>query len=152
MPGGIRKVHPAAAVAVVDLAGPLRTRVRPVLQAACLDLAVDRVELLFGNQKRVMLAPDLLALGDVGVIETGAVIERDNHEGPERLRARQAEQFGEEFRGLPLVARGDDGVVETDAHISYLPLCERACLSGDTPQGRHSAHARAKTRSAISAP
>ena len=104
MPGGIREVHPAAAVAVVDLAGPLGTRVRPVRQAAGLDLAVDRVELLLGDQERVVLPPDLLALGHVRIIETGAVLECDNHEVAERLRARQAEEFGEKLRGFLLVA------------------------------------------------
>ena len=119
MPGGIREVHPAAAVAVVDLAGPFGARVRPVLQAARLDLAVDRVELLLGDQECVVLPPDLLAFGDVGVIETGAVIECDNHEVAEWLRARQAEEFGEKLRGFLFVACRDNGVVETDGHSSF---------------------------------
>jgi hypothetical protein len=87
MPGGIQEVHPAAAVPVIDLTGPLLTGVRPVLQTARFDLAVDRVELLLGNQKGVVLPPDVLARGRVRVIEAGAVIERDNHEVAERLRA-----------------------------------------------------------------
>ena len=134
MPGGVGEVHAAAAVAVVDLAGPFGARVRPVLQATRLDLAVDRVEILFGNQKCVVLPPDFLALGDVRVIETGAVLECDDHEAAERRRAGQAEQLGEKFRGLLLVAGGDDGVVETDGHSSLLsPSRERACLYADTP-------------------
>src|ERR1700752_4550878 len=100
MPGGIGEVNSAATVPVVDLAGPCGTRVRPVLQAARLDLAVDGVELLFGNQKRVVLPPDLLAHGGIRVIETGAVLECDNHEVAKRLRARQVEEFGEKLRGL----------------------------------------------------
>src|ERR1700761_9782888 len=105
MPGGIREVHAAAAVPVVDLAGSSGARVSPVLQATRLDPAVDRVEILFGDQKRVVLPSDFLALGDIRVIETGAMLECDNHEVAERCRAGQAEQFGEKFRRLLLVAR-----------------------------------------------
>ena len=104
MPGGIREVHPAAAVPVVDLAWPCGARVRPMLQATRLDLAVDGVEFRFGNQKRVVLPPDLLTLGNIRIIETGAVLECDNQEVAKGLRARQAEEFGEKLRGLLLVA------------------------------------------------
>ena len=127
MPGGIREVHPAAAVAVVDLAGPFGARVRPVRQAARFDLAVDRVELLLGDQECVVLPPDLLAFGDVGIVETGAVVECDNHEVAEWLRARQVEELGEKLRGFLFVACRDDGVVETDGHSSFLVLA-RACV------------------------
>src|SRR5262249_24789823 len=104
MPGGIREVHPTAAVPAVDLAGPFGTGVRPVWQATRLDLGVDGIEILFGNQKRVVLPPDLLALGAIRIIETGAVVECDNHEGAKWLRARQAEKLSEKLRGLLLVA------------------------------------------------
>src|SRR5262249_18286620 len=60
-----------------------------------------------------------LALGDIRVIETDAMLECDNHEAAERRRAGQAEQFGKEFRRFPFVARGDNGVVETDGHSSF---------------------------------
>ena len=73
-----------------------------MLQAARLDLAVDRVELRLGNQEGVVLPPDFLALGDIREIETDAVLECDNHEVAKWLRAGQAEQLGEKFRGLRL--------------------------------------------------
>ncbi len=43
----------------------------------------------------------------------------------------QAEQLGEKLRGLPFVARGDNGVVETDGHSSSLPFnaSVRVCTS-----------------------
>ncbi len=62
MPGGIQEVHPTPAIVVVDLARPVLPGVCPVLQAAGLDLAVDRVEILLGNQERVVLPPDLRRL------------------------------------------------------------------------------------------
>ena len=128
MPGGIREVHPAAAVAAVDLAGPFGARVRPVRQAARFDLAVDRVELFLGDQECVVLPPDLLAFGDVGIVETGAVIECDNHEVAEWLRARQVEEFGEKLGGFLFVACRDNGVVETDGHSSFPFPFARACV------------------------
>ena len=77
MPRGIRKVHATPAVVVVDLPGPVLTGVRPVLQTTRFDLAVDGVEVLFGNQKCVVLSPDFLSLGDVRVQETERAIAAD---------------------------------------------------------------------------
>ncbi len=64
-----------------------------------------------------MLRADLLALGDVGVVEAGAVLQRDDQERAERRRAGQAEQFGQKLCGFPLVAGRDDGVVEADTSL-----------------------------------
>ena len=63
----------------------------------------------------------LLALSDIGEIETDAVFECDNHEVPERFRVRQVEQFGEKLRGLLFVACGDDGVVEAVSPAARSP-------------------------------
>jgi hypothetical protein len=130
MPGRIREIHPSSAVVAVDLPRPSSTRVCPVLQAARLDLAVYSVEVLFGNQKRVVLLPDLLALGDVREIEIGAVLECHSQEPANRRRAWQPEEFCEKLRRLPLVACGDNGVVETDGHSSF-SLLRRGQLQGD---------------------
>src|SRR5690349_6534998 len=118
MAAGIAEIDAAAAVSGVDLAGPMSARVGPVRQSAGLNLAVDRIEVVFGNQERVMLRSDLLTLGYVGVVEVGTVLECDGQEGAERLRARQPEQLGEELRGLPLIVGGDNGVVELDRHCA----------------------------------
>jgi hypothetical protein len=67
-PAGSGKVHPTAPVSVVDLAGPLACRVRPVPQPTRLDLGIDRVELVIGDQERVVLRPDLLTRGYIGVV------------------------------------------------------------------------------------
>src|SRR5271156_538604 len=133
MPGGVRKIHPSSAVVAVDLARPSSTRVCPVLQAARLDLAVYNVEVLFGNQKCVVLLPDLLARGDVREIEFDAVLECDSHEPANRLRTWQPEEFCEELRRLLLVACGNNGVVETDGHsfrVYFGAVSSKAMLSG----------------------
>src|SRR5262249_5998185 len=70
-----------------------------------------------------------LVRGDIGVVERGAVLERDDHERAERLRAGQAEQLAEKLRRFLLVARRDNGVVETDGHTSCLSLRECACCA-----------------------
>src|SRR5271170_1875663 len=116
MAGGVGEVDSTTAVVVVDLAGPALTGIRPMLQAPRLDFAVDGVELRLGDEEGVVLPPDLLPLGDIGEIETDAVLECDNHEVAKRLGAWQAEQFGEKLRGLLFVACRDNGVVETDGH------------------------------------
>ena len=132
MASGVAEVDAATAVVGVDLAGPLAARVGPVLQPADVDLAVDRVEVVLGNQKRVMLRVDLLAVGYIGVVEGRAVLERDGQEAPERHRARQPEQLADKLSGLPLVAGGDDGVVESDRHGA----CQSTTLAGPSQSPR----------------
>src|SRR5690242_16633684 len=84
---GVLEVHPTAAVVVVDLAGPAAVRIRPVLHAALADAAVDGVELVLGDQERVMLRADVLVLAHLRVVETHAVVELDSQEGAEFLGA-----------------------------------------------------------------
>ena len=67
----------------------MTARVGPVLQPARLDLAVDRIEVVLRDQKRVVLRPDLLAIGHIGVVEARAVFKGDGEEVTERLRIGQ---------------------------------------------------------------
>ena len=76
MASGVAEVDTASAVASVDLAGSMAARVGPVLQPARLDLAVDRVEVVLRDQKRVVLRSDLVARGYIGVVEACAVLDR----------------------------------------------------------------------------
>ena len=80
--GGILEVDAAAAVVVVDLARTASPRVGPVLHAALADPAVDGVELVFGHQECVVLRTDVLAVGHLGVVEAGAVVEFTARKGP----------------------------------------------------------------------
>ena len=60
VPRRILEVDAAAAVVVVDLAGPAAPRIGPVLQTALADASVDRVELVLGHQERIVLRADVL--------------------------------------------------------------------------------------------
>src|ERR1700722_7925152 len=108
-----------------------------MLQPAWRDLAVDRVEVVLGNQKSVMLRSDLLASGDLGVVEGCAVFEGDGQKVTERLWTRQPEQFADELGGLPLIVGGNDGVVELDRHRAF----QSTTLAGPPPQRRHNSGA-----------
>ncbi len=124
MASGVSEVDAATTVVGVDLARPLAARVRPVLQPPRLDLAVDRVEVVLGNQKRVMLRAYLL--GRIGVVEGRAVLELHGQEAAERHWTRQPEQLADKLSGLPLVAGGDDGVIESNGHCA----CQSTTLAG----------------------
>ena len=96
MPAGILEVDAAAAVVVVDLAGPAAPRIGPMLQTALLDASVDPVEIVLGHQERIVLRTNLLALGHLRVVEAGAVVEAYRQEVTEFLGGWQAEELGEE--------------------------------------------------------
>src|ERR1700739_2130218 len=101
MAAGVTEIHSAATVAVVDLAGPAQLRIGPVLHSALTDSAVDRVEVVLGNQECVVLWSNVVAA--VGEIEADAVIEFHRQEMAHGLGGRQAEQFCEEGGRLSLV-------------------------------------------------
>src|SRR5271163_5180829 len=82
-----------------------------------------------------MLRSDLLASGDLGVVEGCAVFEGDGQKVTERLWTRQPEQFADELGGLPLIVSGNDGVVELDRHRAF----QSTTLAGPPPQRRHNA-------------
>src|SRR5690606_21130965 len=103
-------------VAVVDRLRALAVRVGPVGQAAGADPGEDLVELALADEERVVLRGDEAGL--VREVERDAV-DLDAEEGAERLRRRQAEDLGQERRRGPLVAGGDDGVIERDGHERF---------------------------------
>src|ERR1700682_6445069 len=129
MPGRILEVDAAAAVVVVDLAGPAAPRIGRMLQTALLDASVDPVEIVLGHQERIVLRADLLASGDLRVVEAGTVVESYRQEVTEFLGAWEAEELCEEVGGFLPVFRGDDGVVERDSHIN--PGYDRVRSRGD---------------------
>src|ERR1700693_5675863 len=149
MPGGIREVHPATAVVVVDLARPIVTGVRPMLQAARLDLAVDRVELLLGDEEGVVLPRDFLALGAsaksrLTPCSSATTMKRPNGFGlgrPNSSARNSADSFLSReatmvwlklmvivLSSQPLLARGDNARSATWAYLGA--VCSRAMLSG----------------------
>ena len=89
-----------------------------MLHAAVADLAEDRVELVLGHQERVVLGVDFLAVRHLRVVEADVVGDSHHQEMSERLRVRQVEQLGQKSRRFLLVLRGDDGVVQLDAHVA----------------------------------
>src|SRR5262249_20305296 len=138
----VLEIHPAAAVVVVDLAGPRPARVGPVPQSPFGDPAEDRVEVVFADQERVMLRDDVS--GRFPEIQRNAVVGLDDEERPEPSRWRQTENPGQELRRALLVPAPDDGVVQLHAHLTILlpaslairpPVAQHAI--GNGALGRH---------------
>lgn len=75
----IVEVDAPAAVVVVDLAGAVVEGVRPVREARLPDPGEDRVEVVLGDEERVVLRRDLA--GRVHVVEGHAVGDLDRDEG-----------------------------------------------------------------------
>ena len=69
-----------AAVVAVDLTGMLSARIGPMLQSAFTNPAVDRSELILGDQERVMLGEHVGALRHLGEIQADAVVQFDGEE------------------------------------------------------------------------
>lgn len=110
----IGKIDAAAAVAVVDGAGPLAHRVRPIGQSARPDAVEHAVELRLGNEKRIVLRLD--GHGRLGKVQGHAIVHLDHMEVCEASRRRQGEDFGEKTGGPCRVAGPDDGVIELNRH------------------------------------
>jgi hypothetical protein len=112
-------VDAAAAVVGVDLTRVLLEGIGPVRQPARPDPAEDLVELLLGDEERVVPGRHH---GVVEEVQRDLVGQLDDGERAEVHRWRQPEELGQEGgRGVPVV-RGDDGVVELDGH-GGLPPC-----------------------------
>ena len=109
----IHEVHALATIVVVDGAGVLLVRVGVVLYAALGDTGVRGVELLLGDQERVVLRGDPV-LGDGGEVQRDAVAQGDGHERAPLPGDVQAHDLGEEAGGLPVVPGVHDGVVQID--------------------------------------
>ena len=82
------------------------------------DASEDLVELVLGDQERVVLPGDL-AIG-IGEVERDAVAGRHDEEVPERLGCRQPEDLRQKRRRFLLVASGDDRVVQLRNHAPTL--------------------------------
>src|SRR5204863_907598 len=107
------EIDPAAAVAVVDLAGPLAPGGGVVPYPAGADARQRRIELRLTDKEGVMLRPELLAIGE---IERDAVRGSDRHEMAPFRPGFQVQNVGEKFGGGPFVPRRDDRVIELDTH------------------------------------
>ena len=67
-----------------------------------------------------MLGMYRLAIGDLGEIERGAVLDGHRKEGTESARRGQTHDLAEERSGLLRVTGMHDGVVERDRHVHIL--------------------------------
>src|SRR5262249_35096722 len=107
-------VHPAAAVAGIDLIRPGPPGVGPVPQPTLPDAAEDGIELRLADQERVVLRLDVL--GTIIEGQGDVVAEPDIQERAVRRRLVQAQQAGDRPRRADLVPDPDDRVVEQDRH------------------------------------
>src|SRR5437764_8112155 len=96
------EIDPAAAVAVVDLAGALSTRSGVLPNTAGADPHECGVEFRLADEERVVLRPELLAIGE---IERDAVRGSDRHEMAPFRPGFQVQNVGEKFGGGPFVPR-----------------------------------------------
>src|SRR5262249_39684821 len=113
MTARIIEINAPAAVALVDLAGPLAARGGVVPDAAGADARQRRVELRLADEERVVLRAEILAIGE---IERDAVGGADRHEMAPLRAGLQIQDVGEEFGRGPPVPRRDDRVIERDTH------------------------------------
>src|SRR5664280_1750855 len=92
----VLEVHTMATVVVVDLTFGLEVRISPVVLSASLDAGEDLVEVVFGDQERIVLRKDLtVGIVEVVVVEGNAVAHLDNHERPPGLGVLKSENPGE---------------------------------------------------------
>src|SRR5258708_22249402 len=118
MPVGVDKVEPAPAAARVDLA--VRRCVRPtaVPNTLGLEAAKDLVELLVGDQKRVVVTLEGLAIVPV---EAQVRIDVNLSEVAHGPAVRHAKNAGKEPGRAFLVLGRHDRVVERDRHSPIIP-------------------------------
>ena len=108
MPVRVVEIDAAAAVALIDLARPLATGRRVVPDAAGADARERRVELRLADEERIVLRPEILAIGE---IERDAVRGADRREMAPFRTSLQIENVGKKFGGGPSVPRRDDRVI-----------------------------------------
>src|SRR5438094_6395355 len=121
---GIFEIDTAAGIVVVDPEALMLTGIGPILELPLAQAAENLVEFVLAHQKRVMLGRDLAVR--VVKIERDTVARRDDEKRSEGRRRRQAEDVGQEFCRLALVAAPDDRVVELDGHAIAQTLPETA--------------------------
>ena len=106
---GVLEIDASAAVVPADFAGAFSVWIGPVLEPSIADAAEDLVEVVFADQKGIVLGRDLAVV--IVEVNGNIVVERDDEHRAERLGARQSEDFCEEVCRLLLVAAPDDRVV-----------------------------------------
>ena len=106
---GVFEVDTTAAVVPADFAGAFSVWIGPVPKASITDASKDLIEFFFADQKGVMLGGNLAVV--LVEVDGYVVVERDDEHRSEGCGARQAEDFREKSRRLPLVTAPDDRVV-----------------------------------------
>src|SRR5260370_35236241 len=108
------EIDPAAAIAMVDLAGAVAAGCGVVLDPRGAGAGERRIEFRLADQEGVVLGSELLAIGK---IEGDAIGGADRHEvAPFRSRF-EVQDVGEKLGGLPPVPCRDDRVIEFHAHL-----------------------------------
>jgi len=103
------EIDAAAAVIPADFARAFPVWIGPVLEPSIADAAEDWVEVVFTDQKGVVLGGDLAVV--VVEVDGNTVVERDDEHRSERRGARQAEDFSEKGCRLLLVSAPNDRVI-----------------------------------------
>ena len=91
----------------------------PVRQVLVADAAKGRVEVVLANEEGIVLGCD--RRGGLSEVQRDAIVGLDDEKMREPGRRRQAKDPGQERRRPPLVAAGDDGVVQLHAHQVIVP-------------------------------
>src|SRR5687767_6796103 len=134
MTARVLEVHPAAAEVMVDAPFLRAPGIGPVLEPAALDAAEDGVELLLAHEEGVVLHLDFHPVG-VEEVERHLVADLDAEERAERLGLGKPEQAREETRGLALVQRMDNRVVELYRHGGIISCCRTSrCTATSRPK------------------
>src|SRR5882724_9832811 len=100
------EIDAAAAVIPADFARAFPVWIGPVLEPSIADAAEDWVEVVFTDQKGVVLGGDLAVV--VVEVDGNTVVERDDEHRSERRGAREAEDFSEKGCRLLLISAPDD--------------------------------------------
>src|SRR5271166_1211792 len=108
------EIDAAAAIEMIDLAGPLAPEIRVVCDTGGANPGESGVELGFADQEGVVLGAEALR---VGKIEGDSVPRLDRHEVAPFGSRLQVQDVGEELGGSPFVLRRDDRVVQLDTHL-----------------------------------
>lgn len=114
VPVGIVEIEPATTVACIDLALVLMEGIGPKREPTLTDAGEDRVEIVFGYPKGIMLERDPVA--GFEKIETCASAQPHHREWPKRFRRGQAKDLRQENGRGVLVFRPDNGVIQVNVH------------------------------------
>ena len=93
---GMSPVQTAAAVMMVDLGFALGAGIRPEVEIPLLDTDPDLVELVLGDEERVVDPRYLVLFADIHEVDAHTVTDFDDLEVTELCRRGKTEHFGEE--------------------------------------------------------